>query len=121
MHTVSIKVSRCRVTWSSAAQPSEREVRLPAGERSCVIHKCYPGTNHYVRLYAMTADDQILDRSWQLTVQTNATPGRCNIIYIIHPTKIGLCASDSYNCCTLHNMITNNLSISYKASGQKES
>ena len=52
----------------------EREVKLPSGEKSCVLHKCYPGTNHFLRVYAMSKDDRILDASTQLTVQTAAPP-----------------------------------------------
>ena len=52
----------------------EREVKLPSGEKSCVLHKCYPGTNHFLRVHALSKDDRILDVSKQLTVQTAAPP-----------------------------------------------
>ena len=52
----------------------EHDVKLPSGERSCILHKCYPGTNHYIRIYAMNNTDQVLDRSRQITVQTSAAP-----------------------------------------------
>ena len=49
-------------------------MKLPAGEKSCVIHKCFPGTCHFIRIYAMGSDDQVLDRSTQVTAQTSAAP-----------------------------------------------
>ena len=49
-------------------------MKLPSGEKSCVLHKCYPGTNHFLRVYAMSKDDRTLDVSKQLTVQTAAPP-----------------------------------------------
>jgi len=51
-----------------------REVHLPAAEKSCVIHKCYPGTFHHVRVYAVGVDDSLIARSRRLTVQTSAPP-----------------------------------------------
>jgi len=51
-----------------------REVRLPASEKSCVIHKCYPGTFHYVRVYCVGVDDTLIARSCRLTVQISAPP-----------------------------------------------
>ena len=57
----------------------EREVKLPTSERSCVIHKCYPGTNHFVRVYAVGADDSQLDRSRVVTIQTSAPPDPPNV------------------------------------------
>ncbi|ELT90741.1 hypothetical protein CAPTEDRAFT_219540 [Capitella teleta] len=68
-----------RVVWSSVAQPAEREVKLPAGEKSCVIHKCFPGTNHFVRVYSMQAEDRVLDRSRLTTIQTSAPPDPPNV------------------------------------------
>ena len=52
----------------------ERQVQLPEGERSCVIHKCYPGTNHFIRIYACGDDERILDKSTQIQTQTSAAP-----------------------------------------------
>ncbi len=49
-------------------------MKLPSGEKSCILHKCYPGTNHFLRVYAMSKDDRVLDVSKQLTVQTAAPP-----------------------------------------------
>ena len=39
-----------------------------------MIHKCYPGTFHYVRVYAVGVDDALIARSRRLTVQTSAPP-----------------------------------------------
>ena len=55
------------------------EVLLRAGEKSCVIHKCYPGSNHYIRIHAISNDSTILDRSKQLVVQTSAPPDTPNV------------------------------------------
>ena len=49
-------------------------MKLPAGEKSCVLHKCFPGSVHYVRVWAMGKDDRVMDVSKQLTVQTSASP-----------------------------------------------
>ena len=56
-----------------------REVRLPASEKSCVIHKCYPGTFHHVRVYSVGVDDALITRSSRLTVQTSAPPEPPNV------------------------------------------
>ena len=52
----------------------EKEVKLPAGEKSCVIHKCYAGTNHFIRIYAIGTEERLLEKSRQITVQTSAAP-----------------------------------------------
>ena len=49
-------------------------MKLPSGEKSCVLHKCFPGSVHYIRVWAMGKDDQVLDVSKQITVQTSAPP-----------------------------------------------
>ncbi len=49
-------------------------MKLPSGEKSCVLHKCYPGTNHFLRVFAMSKEDKVLDVSKQMTVQTAAPP-----------------------------------------------
>lgn len=54
-------------------------MKLPAGEKSCVIHKCFPGTNHFVRVYSMQAEDKVLDRSRLTTIQTSAPPDPPNV------------------------------------------
>lgn len=52
----------------------QREVKLSEKDSSCVINNCLPGTTHFVRLIAIDADGQILEKSKQLTVQTSAPP-----------------------------------------------
>ncbi len=49
-------------------------MKLPSGEKSCVLHKCFPGSSHFLRVWAMGKDDRVLDVSTQLTVQTSAPP-----------------------------------------------
>ena len=52
----------------------EREVKLPQGEKSCVLHKCLPGAKHHLRVWATGKEDRVLDVSSQITVQTSAPP-----------------------------------------------
>ena len=49
-------------------------MKLPAGEKSCVLHKCYPGSNHFLRVYAVAKDDRVIEASRQVQVQTSAAP-----------------------------------------------
>nr|XP_034305803.1 uncharacterized protein LOC105321045 isoform X1 [Crassostrea gigas] len=82
-------VAGYKIQWSSVAQPAQREVKLSEKDSSCVINNCLPGTTHFVRLIAIDADGQILEKSKQLTVQTSAPPDSpilsvraCNFRYI---------------------------------------
>lgn len=52
----------------------EREVKLSPRDQTCVIHKCCPGTNHYIYVCALTDDGVIVARSRLVTVQTGAPP-----------------------------------------------
>ncbi|GFN84346.1 fibronectin, partial [Plakobranchus ocellatus] len=83
------EVSFYRVQWSSVAQPEQREVKLSCKDSNCVINKCLPGTTHFVRIVACNVNNQILDKSRQLTIQTSAPPDApklsvraCNFRYI---------------------------------------
>ncbi|GFR62047.1 fibronectin, partial [Elysia marginata] len=83
------EVSFYRVQWSSVAQPEQREVKLSNKDSNCVINKCLAGTTHFVRIVACNVNNQILDKSRQLTVQTSAPPDApklsvraCNFRYI---------------------------------------
>ena len=77
LHEISCDFSRYLLCFALILVPfseQEMEVLLRAGEKSCVIHKCYPGSNHYIRIHAISNDGTILDRSKQLVVQTSAPP-----------------------------------------------
>ncbi|CAD5112727.1 DgyrCDS1945 [Dimorphilus gyrociliatus] len=71
--------SHYKLTWSSVANPGDKDVELRPGEKSCTIHKCYQGTNHFVKLTAVDELGQIVDQSKQLTVQTSAPPDAPNL------------------------------------------
>ncbi|ESO91438.1 hypothetical protein LOTGIDRAFT_153880 [Lottia gigantea] len=68
------EVAYYKVQWSSVAQPTQREVQLSAKDTNCVINKCLPGTNHFVRLVAFDSGGQIWEKSRQMTIQTSAPP-----------------------------------------------
>ncbi len=51
-----------------------REVKLSPRDHTCVIHKCCPGTNHYIQVAAVTDGEQVVARSRLVTVQTSAPP-----------------------------------------------
>ncbi|XP_023933288.1 uncharacterized protein LOC106180596 isoform X1 [Lingula anatina] len=63
-----------KMQWTSVAQPTQREFKLSPQESSCILQKCYPGTNHFIRLVALGADGRILEKSKQVVVQTSAPP-----------------------------------------------
>ncbi|XP_064633270.1 uncharacterized protein LOC135491376 [Lineus longissimus] len=63
-----------KVQWSSVAQPAQRETRLSINEMTCVIKKCFPGTNHYIRVLVVGEQDEVYEKSRQLIVQTSAPP-----------------------------------------------
>lgn len=52
----------------------QREARLGAREQTCTISKCFPGTNHFVRVLVLGHNGEVLEKSRQITVQTSAAP-----------------------------------------------
>ena len=54
-------------------------MQLPAGERTCIVHKCFPGVMHFFRVHACGEDERIVSRSTQIQIQTSAAPSTPNV------------------------------------------
>ena len=54
-------------------------MQLPAGERTCIVHKCFPGVTHFFRVHACGEDERIVSRSTQIQIQTSAAPSTPNV------------------------------------------
>ena len=74
LFSLTLYLQYCQPYASITLLFQQREVKLSRKDSSCVINNCLPGTTHFVRLVALDIDNQIMEKSKQMTIQTSAPP-----------------------------------------------